>query len=44
MKKAPKPRNPAAHLRSAGALRQRVVPNKKKPSVRGAKHKRTERL
>lgn len=28
--KLPKPRDPAAHLRSQGALRQRVIRNKKK--------------
>ena len=37
-----KPRNPAAHLRSAGALRQRVIADKKRKSkaVRGQKHKK----
>ena len=28
--KPPKPRDPASHLRSQGALRQRVIRNKKK--------------
>lgn len=35
-----KPRNPAAHARSSGALRQRVVPNKKRALPRKAKHRR----
>lgn len=41
--KKPKPRDPSAHLRSAGALRQRVIPNKKKPSIRKAKYRALER-
>lgn len=34
-----KPRDPAAHLRSTGAMRQRVIPNRKKALPRKAKHK-----
>lgn len=34
-----KPRDPSAHLRSAGALRQRVIQNRKKALPRKAKHK-----
>jgi len=30
MSKAPKPRNPASHLRSQGALRQQVIRDKTK--------------
>jgi hypothetical protein len=35
----PKPRDPAAHLRSAGALRQRTIPDRKKALPRKAKHR-----
>jgi len=35
-----KPRDPAAHLRSKGALRQRVVADKKKVIPRKVKHKK----
>lgn len=35
-----KPRDPAAKLRSQGALRQRVIKDKKKVLPRKAKHKR----
>jgi len=34
-----KPRNPAAHLRSAGALRTKTIRNKRKDLPRKAKHK-----
>ena len=36
-----KPRDPSAHLRSQGALRQRVVPNKKRKLARKSKHKKS---
>jgi hypothetical protein len=38
-----KPRNPAAHLRSAGALRTRVVRDRKKTIPRKKKHKEKHR-
>lgn len=34
---APKPRDPASHLRSQGALRVRTIPDKKKPALRTAR-------
>jgi hypothetical protein len=34
-----KPRNPAAHLRSRGALRTRVFADKRRKTGRKAKHK-----
>ena len=34
-----KPRNPAAHLRSQGALRTRKVEDKRRKTGRKAKHK-----
>lgn len=34
---APKPRDPASHLRSQGALRVRTIPDKKKPDVRSTR-------
>ena len=35
----PKPRDPSSHLRSTGALRQRIIPNRKKALPRKVKHK-----
>ena len=39
MPSTPKPRDPASHLRSKGALRVRVIRNKRKDGPRRAKHK-----
>lgn len=36
----PKPRDPASHLKTAGALRQRVIPNRKRALARKAKHRK----